>query len=844
MTTIDPNETQLRKEFLDITGHDGTLLRKHRHRLFRYASGFVKHFYHHLQRFPPLQRLLDSPELIKRLQGVQRRYYKTLLAGHYDQDYISERLQIGAVHQRVGLESKWYIGAYALYLNHFLPELWRDPDLDPDTCTDLSQAMIKLIFFDMGLAIDTYIDADQQLITSLKVYAERIIESAPCGLVVTTSDLKVLTANPKLMEIMAVTEVQGRSLEEIVPIPGLRQLVESILQTSCKYDLNFEHKRKNHTHLYHIEIAPIELGDLVKDAEKNGLIFSLEDYTEQENLKLVSTQKSAHLSAVSDSIPDGLITFYADGSIESWNPALIELFGYRDRDLQGINIAKLLFRERYQPLFAPQLLQHLWWKKRKRLEAFGQKKDGRLLHLEIAVNQVPHSDPSLYLAVLHDISARKQAEEELNRMAKFDPLTQLPNRHLYMDRLGTELARAHRYQKPLAVLFLDLDDFKKINDSFGHLIGDILLQEVSHRLSDQLRETDTVARFGGDEFAFIIPDLTHPEGWHPIAAKILKSFDQPFQLKGREVFIKASIGASLYPLHGNDPHTLLRNADTAMYRAKFRGHNQVCLYESAMETEVSERVMLESELHRALEREEFQLVYQPKVMLESRRIMGFEVLLRWQNEKLGNVPPDHFISVLENLGLIHAVGNWSLHTALDQVRQWQNHYKRPLQLAINISSHQIRQHDFADQVLEILGKTDFPTSYLELEITETTLMERNDCTLNNISTLKEAGIRLAIDDFGTGYSSLSYLRNFPFDTLKIDRSFIQNLDDERNLVLARHIMGIGHGLGLEIVAEGVEDDHQLEIITDLGCDQVQGYLFFRPLDAREIGRVLDGMPVS
>jgi len=844
MNTLDAEDIQLRKQFLGITEHDGALLRKHRRRLLKQAGGFIREFYLHLKNFPPLGRLLSSPEQIKRLQRIQTRYYYTLLSGRYGPGYIAGRLRIGCRHQRIGLDLKWYTGAYALALCHFLSRICRDLELDLDTRAELSAALVKMMFFDMGLAIETYIDADRHQIDAFRTYAERIIENAPSGLVVTTADLRILTANPKMAALCGMDDLTGRSLETLLPIPDLRQLAASILQSGAKYDLNFEHLQNGQSCVYHVEIAPIPLSDLVDGPDDHGLVFTIEDYTEQEALKLLNTKKTAHLTTIMGSIPDGLITFRSDGSLEDWNLAVPEMFGYGDEELRSANIAKLLFKSRYQPLFAHQLLQHLWWDKRDRLEAFGQKKDGEPLHLEIAVNEVPHSDPPLYLAVLHDVSDRKKVEAELNRMAKFDPLTHLPNRTLYMDRLGAELARAHRFRRPLAVMFLDLDDFKKINDSFGHMVGDLLLQEVARRLGGLLRETDTVARFGGDEFTFVIPDLNDPDGWRPIAEKILYSFRQPFQLEGREIFTKASIGVSLYPQHGTDPHALLRKADAAMYRAKFKGHNQAYCYNLSMESETANQVTLESELHRALERNEFYLVYQPKVLLKTHRISGFEVLLRWRNEKMGRVPPSLFIPALESLGLIQTVGKWALRTAMLQTKQWQRQCGQPLHLAINISSLQIQEEVFANQVSSLLEDLDFPAQWLELEVTETLLMERNDCTLNNIDQLKNAGVRFAIDDFGTGYSSLSYLCSFPFDTLKIDRSFIQNLAEERNVVLARHIVAIGHSLGLQIVAEGVENERQLDIITAMGCDQVQGYVFYRPLETRAVADILGGMPES
>lgn len=836
VTAIDREDIRLRKAFLGLTSRDEAVLRRHSHRLANHASGFVRRFYQHLERFVPLKPVLARPQGTQRLREIQARYFRSLLKDRCDNDYVQSRLRIGTVHHHIGLALKWYTGAYALYLVHLVPLLWEDPELDHDACAALTQALIRRVFFDMGLAIDTYVDADQRRIDALRAYAERIIDSAPCGLAVTDTRLRILSLNPRFTRLLELSEDHDKSLETLLPISGLRQLASKVLQDRAERAFNFEQRRNGWRRLYRVNIAPIELGDLA-GPERWGLIFSLEDYTEQDRLRLLSAQREARLQAIMASMPDGIVVFAADGTIESWNRATEKLLCYRGDELSRSNISRLL-RQQAQPISAERLAQHLWHQQRKRLEVFGVRKDGALLPLEVAIERIGHSDPPLYLAILHDVSARKEAEAELDRMARFDSLTNLPNRSLYLDRLRVELLRARRYQQQLAVMFLDLDDFKKINDSLGHLAGDLLLQEVGHRLTATLRESDTVARFGGDEFTFIIPDLSAPHAWRDIATKILATFKQPFYLEGREVFVKASIGVSLFPQHSSDPHTLLRYADAAMYRAKFRGRNQVCCYDHTLENETTERMVMESELHRALERGELQLVYQPKVATASRRITGMEALLRWHNPRLGRVAPDRFIPMLEEVGLIQEVGRWMLRTALDQALRWHRHCGRPLEIAVNISSRQIDEESFATEVMKLLEEIGFPPHCLELEITESILMEGTEVTHRNISQLRRKGVRFAIDDFGTGYSSLSYLRNFSFDTLKIDRSFIQNLDNPRDLALAGHIVAIGHSLDLAVVAEGVEKEAQLQAVTRLGCDLVQGYLLYRPLDVGAMTAVL------
>ncbi len=839
MGAFDSQDIRLRKTFLELTDRDQALLWRQRHRLLCHAAGFVRRFYRHLERFPPLKRLLADPERLERLRHSQRRYFRALVGRRCDGRYVEERRRIGVVHERIGLALKWYTGAYALYLAHLLPRLWQDPELDGETRTALTRALIRKVFFDMGLVIDTYVEADQGRIEALKTYAERIITAAPCGLAVTDARLRLLDVNPRFAELAELGENRAGSLEAVLPVPRLRDLAADVLKHGEERAFRLAWKRGGGRRVCRGTIAPVELGDLIESEERLGLIVSLEDITEQESLRDLSEQRRAHLEAVLASVPDGIVVFGADGAIESWNPATEELLGYRGEELSGLTVGRIL-RQGTRALAAESLTRHLWSRSYARLELQGVRKDGASLDLEVAVERIGYGEPPRYLAILHDVSARKQAEADLDRMARFDPLTHLPNRSLYLERLQVELVRARRHRRRLAVLFLDLDDFKKINDSLGHLAGDRLLQDVARRLADLLRQTDTVARFGGDEFTFLVTGLTTPEAWREVAAKILSAFERPFHLDGREIFVKASIGASLFPCHGGDPDTLLRRADSAMYRAKSQGRNQICCYDADIEADVSRRMGLESELYRALERGEFRLFYQPKVAVADRRIEGFEALLRWNNRVFGPVAPNHFIPALEELGLIDAVGYWVLRTALGQVLAWKREFGRALGIAVNVSSRQIGKAGFAQEVIRLLEEMRFPAPSLELEITESILMEGSEVTRRNIATLRRKGVRFAIDDFGTGYSSLSYLRNFPFDTLKIDRSFIRNLDDTRDLALAGHIVGIGHSLDLTVVAEGVEEESQLQVVTRLGCDLVQGYLFFPPLEADAAAALLDG----
>lgn len=441
---------------------------------------------------------------------------------------------------------------------------------------------------------------------------------------------------------------------------------------------------------------------------------------------------------------------------------------------------------------------------------------------------------------LADLVAQK--DSHIERIAHYDPVSSLPNRLLFCDRLKQAMAHAQRDDKLVAVIAMDLDRFKTINDTFGHPIGDRLLHAVAERLANHVREGDTVSRMGGDEFTFMLTDLDDSHHAGDVAQKILRSLaDTPFMLEDKEIFISTSMGISVYPWDGHDTTTLIKNADAALYHAKGEGRNNFQYYAREMNASAMQRLTLESALRRALEREEFLLYYQPQVDLASGRIIGLEALLRWQRPEHGLVSPGEFIPLLEETGLIVPVGEWVLHTACRQGRMWQQAGLPPIRIAVNLSALQFRQPDLVGMVARILAETGLdPSSHeLELELTESLLMRNVEKTAATLHRLHEMGVKLSIDDFGTGYSSLSYLKRFPLNSLKIDQSFVRDLSsnpDDAAIVSA--IIALGHGLKLNVIAEGVETAEQLAYLRELKCDEMQGFLFSRPIPASEITQLL------
>jgi diguanylate cyclase (GGDEF)-like protein len=437
-----------------------------------------------------------------------------------------------------------------------------------------------------------------------------------------------------------------------------------------------------------------------------------------------------------------------------------------------------------------------------------------------------------------DITERKRAEEQVRDLAYHDPLTGLPNRLLFQDRLALSVAQAHRRGKGLAVLFLDLDRFKVINDSLGHSVGDLLIREVAVRLRSCLREGDTVARLGGDEFTLLLPDLGQALDAAKVANKVLEVVRMPFDIDGRELFVTCSMGISLYPDDGHDPETLVKNADAAMYRAKEQGRDHYQLYTRALNATALERLALESSLRKALAQDELLLHYQPILDVASRRVHGVEALLRWRHPELGLVSPAEFIPLAEVTGLILPMGPWVLRTACAQARAWQE--LRPgLRVAVNLSARQFQEPGLVAHVTDALADTGLDPRLVQLEITETSAMQNAQSAIQTLRELKALGVGLSIDDFGTGYSSLSYLRRFPIDTLKIDQSFIRDIGtDPDDAAIASAIIALAHTLKLEVVAEGVETPGQLDFLTRHVCDRTQGYLFSRPLPADQCADLL------
>ena len=534
--------------------------------------------------------------------------------------------------------------------------------------------------------------------------------------------------------------------------------------------------------------------------------------------------------AVFDSALEGIIITDDSGKILAANPSVCLISGYDMMELVGQTPAIFKSGHHDRDFYAEM------WGRLKQIgrwqgEIWNKRKNGNVYPQWLSISAVRNEllEEDHYIAVLTDISEIKQAEERLHHLAFHDELTGLPNRTLFKKHLNQAIAHAHRSGEKLAVLFLDIDNFKFINDSLGHSEGDALLQAVAERLTHNIREDDIVSRLGGDEFTMLLEGINGEQGAAAIAQKIMTAMSLPVALGGQDLCITNSIGISLYPDDGTTPEVLMKHADTAMYHAKSQGKNNFQFYTDKMNIHATERLALERDLRAALNRGEFLMYYQPQVALDDGKICGAEALLRWRrNDQM--ISPAEFIPATEESGLIIPIGEWVLQTVCLQNKVWQTRGLPPLRVAVNLSTRQFRQKGLAELIGSLLQDIGLDPRCLELELTEGAAMQNPEEAAAILKALKKTGIRISIDDFGTGYSSLSYLKKFPLDTLKIDQSFVRDITtDPNDAAIVQAVIAMAHGLGLKVLAEGVETQEQAAFLRLHKCDMAQGYYFGRPM---------------
>ena len=1085
--SFDAREIAERKAFLEFSELDSDRLR-HLHELIGpMGMAFSEVFYSHLLSFEPMRRLIPDQQAMDSLHGAQSAYFSGLTAGDYGDAYVANRLRVGQVHNQIGLEPKWYIGAYRKYLSGLMPLVWEQCDGDIRRFLASYDSLLKIVLFDMGLALDSYFQAERRVLQEMKDYADRVICTRPSGLLVLDAGLCLRTINQAGREMLGLREmapVQGHDLSSLVASPALLALAREVLDKQqgtrslvigplpeldgrilaltlsatlideapaliiqlqdetesvwvnerlarfraaldasedaiylidrarmCFVDINETAcKQMGYSRAELLEMAPQDIKPLLEEADlvrqfdqilagpthagrietlhqrKDGSTFPVEvalrgfisegrpmlvavardisqrkqaeaelkdseerfratfqqaavgiahlatdgrwlrvneklsaivGYSREELLRLdfQSITHSDDLSKELDSmrqILDGEIDSYtmekrylrqdggtawagvtvslvrtqagqpkyfiaviedisarkqteeslrlaqraleasgngivitdcrqADNPIVYVNPAFERITGYSAAEALGRNCRFLHGEERDQA-GTHALSEAVRDSREAKVVVRNFRKDGRPFWNELLIAPVRAEDGTIthFVGVQNDITEQKRAEKNLLHMATHDALTGLPNRSLLQDRIGQAIGYADRMRRGMAVLFIDIDRFKNINDSLGHAMGDALIVTLAQRLRGAVRMVDTVARVGGDEFVVILTDISRESDITQIIPNLLAAITQPVRVDSHELSVTASIGISLYPRDGKDVMSLLKNADTAMYRAKDAGRNGFRFYTQEMNADAVGRLRLENDLRKAIQGEELVVYYQPQVEAETGRIVAAEALLRWRHPVHGLVSPNDFIPLAEETGLIVPIGEWVLRSVCAQLRGWREAGLPEPRVAVNLSPRQFRQPDIVEMIASAVRDYGLPSECIELEITEGSLMHNPEEAAVLLAELSKLGFSLAVDDFGTGYSSLAYLKRFPLHALKIDRSFVCDIESNRDsAAIATAVIALAHSLGLKVVAEGVEQEVQMEFLRGLNCDFAQGYLYGRPLPAEDFMALLE-----
>lgn len=691
----------------------------------------------------------------------------------------------------------------------------------------------------------TDIKLAEQALQHEKNFVDAILQSANSLLVVLDNTGRIIRFNRACEKLTGYSfdDIGGTfvwdTLLEAKDITPVKQVFED-LRTSA-----LPNNYKNNWVTKDGEKRMIEWSNSVITGNDNIISFIVtigNDITER---MMVEAERDKHARALDQSADSVMITD-RNGDIEYVNPSYENITGYSREELIGQN-PRIVNSGKQDDSFYKRLWETILAGEVFRDVLINRAKDGSLYYEEKTIAPLLDSEGRVtsFVSTGKDITERVETQERMYYLAHHDVLTDLPNRILFLERLGHALTGIDRRDQICAVLFLDLDRFKNINDTLGHDIGDKLLQAVGERLKESVREGDTVARLGGDEFTVLLENIQSADAVAPVARKVLTELAVPYQIDDHELYSSASIGISMYPDDGADPKTLLKNADTAMYRAKDQGRNTYQYYSAEMGARVREYLTLETGLRHALDRNEFEIYYQPQVDLVEGTPFGAEALLRWRHPEHGLISPDDFIPLLEDTGLIVPVGEWVVKQACEQAMQWRKDGLQLQRMSVNLSSRQFDELDFLDNILEIVRQSGVPAGLLEIEITESLLLRQSYYTVDVLQLLDSSGIRIAIDDFGTGYSSLSYLKRYPISTLKIDRSFVRDITtDQGDAEIVKAILAMARSLKLNVIAEGVETKKQEEFLSKAGCRKVQGYLYAKPCPATQFLNAYDSQKLE
>jgi len=838
--TPDLHDIAARHDFLEITAIDIDVLREIHSELELHKHVLSNEFYDHLKKFPATNVFLKDAENVERLKRTQSTYFNSLTCGDYGVEYVKNRLRVGLVHHHIGLNTEWYVGAYRKYISELIPIIKEICAGDTERFYSSLQSIIKIINFDIGLAMDAYLYSDRKQILYLKQYSEQIIGNMPSGIMVIDQNSKIRTMNQaakKMFDLEDVSIPENCRFYTVITNSSLCSCIEQCLSGhDYKTDIVISMTTASMLDIYlRCTFARTRLDG------QNLLIVMFENITIRTQARIELRESEERFRATFAQATVGLAHIGVDGRWLRVNLKLQEILGYSESELLKQTIWDVTPDTEIQNdrLILKSILATE--DQSYSTEKHYRHKNGHMVNVNVSFS-VMQSDQEKkrFIVVIEDISQRKQFEEKLVKLAHHDSLTGLSNRALLLDRLTQAITYANRSKKFVAVLFIDLDRFKNINDSLGHDVGDQVIVEVGQRLLHTIREGDTVARFGGDEFVVVLSDIAREDEVGQVAQKILTALFAPMLVSGHELTPVGSIGISIYPQDGADSSTLIKNADTAMYTAKGMGRNNFQFYALEMNARTLDRLTLESGLRHALERNEFELVYQPQLDVSTSEIVGVEALLRWHPHGMPIVMPGEFISILEETGLIIPIGEWVLRTACAQQVAWRNSGLREIRMSVNLSACQFKQKNLEQMVMQILTETGCCARFLDLEITESVVMENPETASATLKNLSAMGVQLSIDDFGTGYSSLSYLKRFPIHTLKIDKSFVQDITtNASDAAISKAVIALAKGLEIKVVAEGVETVEQLNFLRQQECVLMQGYFFCRPLPAEQCRELLE-----
>ncbi len=694
----------------------------------------------------------------------------------------------------------------------------------------------------IGRDISKRVQAESAARSSEEKFTE-VFNQSPDGIVILrASDLTIRDVNPAFFtgSGYAREELVGQPATAFTPTTDPRTLSDTFAT------LSREGRIANREVVFHTregrEIPALVSAAVTEIDGESCFLCIVKDVSELRNAQEQLRRSEERFRGAFENAPIGILLLDNHGHIFQANRFATELLNYPDQALNGTHISRLVpgderaeLKEQLERLIRGR--EATFRAERRMLCADGLE---IWTNCHVVVQRDGDGEPLYCIMQIADITEMKTSQRRMERLAFYDTLTELANRRLFNDRLQQAVERCRRHRERAALLYLDLDQFKRVNDTLGHESGDALLREVANRLVRCVRKEDTVGRPGGDEFTILLYDIEAPEHAGQVAEKILRALQQPITILGHQLIVTTSIGITVIPDDGVEPNALLKNADLAMYRAKEQGRNNYQFYSEELNTNAVRRLRTEYELRRALERNEFELHFQPMVSLADQSVVGVECLLRWNHPERGMVPPDEFIGIAEETGAIVEIGNWVIEEACAAGQLMVEQRGAPLSIAVNISPRQFRDPNLVDTIRDSLRRAHLDPAYLELEITETMLMEDVEAAATIVERLHQLGIRLAIDDFGTGYSSLNYLKKFPISTVKVDRSFVADIPESSDdMEITAAVIAMAHRLRMQVVAEGVETQAQLEFLTEQKCDFAQGWLFSRALPLEAMRRILD-----